>query len=110
MNFIPTLLLTLLLITVALWVFMRIGLPVYRVERSNVVRLLDLVIAGRATASDWDVFIGMPIRHDPELDAVRKRCSEVAERELLGGDGEQLFTRQGIAELQKIRDEIIREM
>ncbi len=109
MNFFITLLFTLLLVALALWVFMRIGSPVYRVERENVVRLLELVVAGQATEQDWDVFVGVPIRHDPELDAVRERCKEVADRELLGGDGVHLFTRQGITELQEILDKLTKD-
>lgn len=106
MSFIPTLLITLLLVAGTLWVFIKMGSPVYRVEKINIIRLLELVIAGRATSKDWDVFIGVPIRHNPELDAIRKRCERIADRELLGGDGEHLFTRQGIAELRAVLEEL----
>ena len=66
----------------------------------NVIELLRMVLAGQATESDWDVFIGVPIRHDPELDKVREQCEDISEREYLGG--ENLFSVQGLSELEKI--------
>ena len=106
MGYLATLLLTVLFIVLVLWVFIRIGTPVYRVERSNVIKLLKMVRDGRATESDWDVFIGVPIRHNPELEAVRERCQEIAEREFIGSGG-LLFTRQGLAELEDILRQLV---
>jgi len=101
MNYIWTLLFTFLLVIVVLWVFVRVGTPVYRLESSNVIRLLEMVIANEATESDWSVFIGMPIRYDPELELIRKRCAELTERELISA-GNTLFTEVGINELSEI--------
>ncbi|UTW46276.1 hypothetical protein KFE80_05155 [bacterium SCSIO 12696] len=104
-GYVLTLLFTLLFIAVTLWVFVRVGTPVYRVQLSNVVTLLQMVIAGTATDSDWDVFIGVPIQHDTKLEAVRQRCAELTETEYIGGTG-MLFTEQGLAEIAAILDSL----
>jgi len=104
MSYFLTLALTFVVVALALAIFVWVRVPVYRVERRNVVALLELVVAGRATASDWDVFAGIPIRHDPELETVRRRCLAIAEREYHGG--QRLFTSQGISQLTDILDEM----
>ena len=93
MDYLVTLLATLLLVVLVLWVFIRIGTPVYRVERGNIIKLLRMVLAEQATESDWDVFIGVPIRHDPELERVREQCEDITEREFVGGM--HLFSARG---------------
>ncbi|MEA3300519.1 MAG: hypothetical protein U9R22_09875 [Pseudomonadota bacterium] len=104
MGFVMTLLLTFAVILVALWVFIRLGPPVYRLERRNLIALLELVIAGRASEADWDVFTGFPIHHDPALAEVQRRCIAIAEREYRGGAA--LFTREGLRELAEILAEL----
>lgn len=104
MSYLLTLVLTFVVVAFALLVFVWVRVPVYRVERRNVMTLLELVIAGRATASDWDVFTGIPIRHDPALEEVRRRCLAIAEEEYRGG--QRLFTRQGISQLTDILSEM----
>ena len=103
MSYLVTLILTLALVAITLWVFARLGTPVYRIERDNVITLLRMVMAGTATDSDWDVFIGMPIQHDSELEQVRQRCAELSETEYIGGTG-HLFTEQGMTEIAEILD------
>ena len=93
MGFVVTAALTFVLIVVALLVFVGFGPPVYRLERRNLIALLELVVADRASAADWDVFAGCPIHHDPALAEVQRRCLALAEREYRGG--ELLFTREG---------------
>ncbi len=97
--------LTFIFIVVVLLVFIKVGTPVYRVERVNVIALLQLVVDGEATEADWDVFIGVPIRHDPELEKLQKRCREIAEVHYLGGSG-RLFTAEGLAQLRQILTEL----
>ena len=104
MSYLMTLLLTFVVVALVLAIFIWVRVPVYRVERCNVVALLEMVIEGRATTSDWDIFSGIPIRHDPELEAVRRRCLAIAEREYRGGNW--LFTRRGISLLSDILDEM----
>lgn len=105
MVFMMTVLLTFCLVLLAVFLFWKLGSPVYRVEKVNVMKLLDLVVAGKATESDWHVFSAYTIRHDLELADVQQRCLEIADREFVGGKG-KLFTPKGQAEIACILEEL----
>ena len=109
MTYLVTLLLTLGLVMVAMWVFVKVGTPVYRIDRDNVIALLELVLSGEATENDWHVFIGIPLRHNTELRDVQKRCETLAETEFTGLKGSSLFTSKGLAELESLLQELKRE-
>ena len=64
LNLLPTIALSFALIFVALLVFRYVAPPTYRVEAINIKRLLELALSENITTADWDVFIGIPIRHD----------------------------------------------
>ena len=100
MTYLLTLLLTLGVVVITMWVFIRVGTPVYRIERDNIITLLELVLSGAATENDWYVFIGIPLRHNSELRDVQKRCEELTETEFIGVQGDKLFTTKGLAELE----------
>ncbi|PCH50507.1 MAG: hypothetical protein COC20_06600 [Cellvibrionales bacterium] len=102
MTYLLTLLLTLGVVVIAMWVFIRVGTPVYRIERDNIITLLELVLSGAATENDWYVFIGIPLRHNSELRDVQKRCEELTETEFTGIQGDKLFTAKGLAELERL--------
>lgn len=105
MTFLITLLMTFALVVMALLVFWKLGPPVYRLERRNVIKLLEMVVAGRATDADWDVFTSFPIHHDPQLAAVQQRCIAIAEREYVGRTG-LLLTAHGCSEIAAILAEL----
>ncbi len=109
MTYLVTLLLTLGLVMVAMWVFVKVGTPVYRIDRNNVIALLELVLSGEATENDWHVFIDIPLRHNAELRDVQKRCKALAEREFTGLKGSRLFTEKGLTELESLLQELKRE-
>lgn len=106
MNYAITLVLTVLLVGVALWVFVCVGTPAYRIQRHNVITLLTMVAQGNATESDWDVFLGVPIQHDQVLELVRQRCADISEREYIGGSG-YLFTEAGLQQLAEVLDTLV---
>ncbi len=106
MNFIFTLLLTFFVVSVAMWVFLRIGTPVYRLNKYNVITLLELVLAGNATENDWQVFIGIPLRHNAALKAIQQRCSDLGETEYVGESSATLFTENGTQALKLILEEL----
>jgi hypothetical protein len=110
MNFIITLILSFALILTALLVFRYIGLPFYRVEPINVKVLLESVLAGQATEADWDVFIGMTIRHNPDLDEIRLQCAMLAENEMSLRDDLVHFSAPGRSELAAILTRINNEL
>lgn len=77
-SFIITVLLSFVILVIALVLFRYVGVPVYQVQAVNVQAILKLAISGQATASDWDVFINIPIRQDAELDKIRYECAMLA--------------------------------
>ncbi len=105
MNFLLTLFATFIFVLLILLVFMRVGTPVYRLEKKNLKALLTLMIEGHATENDWQVFLGMPIRHNDQLEDFRQRCLEINEREYIGGSG-CLLTEAGIEELKQLLEEL----
>lgn len=106
MNFIITVALTFLVVLLALVIFRYVGLPVYRIEASNIERLLESVLAQTATTADWDVFVGMPIHHDPALDKIRVQCAMLETNEMTERRGRVIFSAAGRAELQQILNQL----
>ena len=101
MDFMITVGLSFVLILVALLVFRYVGLPVYRIEAINIKRLLKSVLDETASEADWDVFIGMPIRHDPQLDDIRVECAMFALTEMSLRQGRVVFSDQGRAQIKQ---------
>lgn len=106
MSFVLTLLLTFLIVSLALWVFLRLGAPAYRPDKNNVITLLELVLAGNATENDWHVFMGIPLRHCERLQAIQQRCSDLGETEYVGKCSATLFTEKGTQALKLILEEL----
>ena len=107
MTYLVTFLLTLGIVIIAMWIFVKVGTPVYRIDRDNVIALLELVLSGEATENDWHVFIGIPLRHNNELRELQKRCEIIAETEFTGLKSNMLFTRKGLAELEALLKELL---
>jgi hypothetical protein len=106
MDLLITIALSFCLILLALLVFRFVGLPVYRVEAINIKTLLEAVLQETATVADWDVFMGMPIRQDPELDEIRLQCAMLAASALTERAGLVIFSSQGREQLAQILDRI----
>lgn len=111
MNYIATLVLTFVVIGLVVWVLIRVRTPRYRVRRENIVALFERVLDGTATANDWNIFVSIPIRYDPELEAVRRRCMIIEEQHFIGNTsgqrrGRYLFTEQGLEKLRAMLKEL----
>ncbi|HEB28510.1 hypothetical protein LCGC14_1977350 [marine sediment metagenome] len=106
MNFLLTLFFTFIFVVLIFLVFIRVGTPVYHLDKQNLVTLLTLVVEGRATENDWQVFLGMPIRHNEQLEEIRRRCYDISEHEYIGGSG-YLLTETGIEDVNKLLTELI---
>jgi hypothetical protein len=78
----------------------------YLLRRENVISLLELVIAGRATEQDWRLFSAVSLRHNPQLEHVRARCLDIEEREYRYRSNGILFSQRGLAELEDILEEL----
>lgn len=93
----------LMLLVFGLLLVARRGGPTRRLTRADAVRVLEDVLAGRATDAQWLVFMGLPVRHDPVMLEVRLRCLDI-ERDHYVGEGSYrapfLFKPAGLRELE----------
>ncbi|EXJ09416.1 MULTISPECIES: hypothetical protein [Nitrincola] len=53
--------------------------PSYRPDRGYVLKLLRGIQDGTTEAHVWDMFIGYPIGHDPELELLRREIVAIHE-------------------------------
>jgi len=53
--------------------------PTYRPERKDTLRLVREVVAGTATEEAWNLFLSLPVLHDPLLEQLREDCVEIDE-------------------------------
>ena len=57
--------------------------PVYRPEVDQIQTILTRMLEGTLPETEWDFFVGMPIRHDEALEAIRLACAETYEQHVL---------------------------
>lgn len=106
-----TFLLSLVVIGALAWVMSRGQNRRYQPTRSDIVALLQSVLEGRAQRSQWDLFIGYPLYHDPELELFRLRCVALTDgdpdTEAMGsGIGGYLFNKAGREQLAEVLSEL----
>lgn len=53
--------------------------PTWRPQRRAVLALMQRLQQGQARREEWEMFIGLPVLHDPELEAIRRRCVDIHE-------------------------------
>lgn len=97
-----TLTLTIVIFLLVLGTLLWVRTPRYRIERHNVITLLEMVLTGQATENDWQVFAAVPLRHDAVLDSIRDRCMEIEEQEYIGRETPFLFSQKGLDEIRSI--------
>lgn len=54
--------------------------PVYRPTAESIQSLMTSLLDGEADAQQWQFFLDMPIRHDPELENLRLECARMQEQ------------------------------
>lgn len=110
MDYLIVVILSFLIIGAVVIILSRVRTPRYRLARENVITLLKMVLDGTATENDWNVFVGIPIRYNPELENIRRRCMAIEKQEFLGGSRtagrRHLFTQKGLEQLQAILAEL----
>ena len=85
--------------------------PAYRPNREKIYRLLSDVLEKTATAEEWELFLSLPISHDPELELLRQDCVVIAygdydvEPAKAGING-AIFDKRGFARLQEVRNRL----
>ncbi len=91
MEFLSVFVLT-LIVLVGLVLLLQFGrVPSYRPTRHAVRELLAGVLARSTSSEAWEMFLGLPIVHDEELEQIRRRCLQIHE-----GDGRQPAAGEGI--------------
>ncbi|WP_370278922.1 hypothetical protein [Pontibacterium sp.] len=109
MEFIAVFLVTLLIVTglaVAL-VFGRS--PTYRPSRKDILELLQGVARDTAQPERWQLFLGMPILHDPELEKIRQLCVGVDEGDedhAPAASGMIIYDRKGRERIGRIAEQL----
>jgi hypothetical protein len=63
--------------------------PIYRLTEKNLISLFELALSGKATEADWDIFIGMPIRYDDDLEKIRVACEKLTESKAVYADSKR---------------------
>ena len=104
-SFIVTAILTFVVLVIALVLFRYVGVPVYQVRAVNVQAILELAISGQATQSDWDVFIGIPIRQDAELDQIRYECVMLTD-DITKRQGKLVFSQSSRQKLTELLEQV----
>jgi len=79
MELLVTVLLTTIVLSCLFWALNRAQNTSYRPDRRKVENLLQRVIEGDVLQQAWDLFIGCPVLHDPELEQIRRRCMRLTE-------------------------------
>lgn len=111
MEILVSIIITSLVLGSLIWVLARTQVPTYRPTRESVAELLQKVIDGKATTHAWDVFIGYPILHDPDLELIRLQCVAISEgddehRGYPSGLGDNIFNRVGRAKIAEVLEEM----
>ena len=87
----------------------RVRTPSYRLQPEAVLELLRDTLDGEPVGHRWQLFVGLPIRHEQLLEDVRQRCLELeddGELRLASGNRVKL-TGQGRAVLTELIDELV---
>jgi hypothetical protein len=84
--------------------------PYYRLTQEQCVTLLVKSVQGVLPEPEWHAFIGMTIRDDDALDALREQCLLIDEygvkgTHLVNGRSCILFNKKGVSQLEKLLDE-----
>ncbi|MEH6473724.1 MAG: hypothetical protein V7752_21080 [Halopseudomonas sp.] len=106
-----TFIVSLLVIGSLAWVMSRSKNSQYRPTRQQIVTLFESVLDGTAQQNQWDLFIGYPLYHDPELELLRLLCIKLTngdpDTEPMGsGIGTYLFDRSGRERVQQVLEHL----
>ncbi|MBP0048608.1 hypothetical protein H9C73_07650 [Marinobacterium sp. AK62] len=85
--------------------------PAWRPERRKILALMRQLQAGDARRDEWEMFIGLPVLHDPELEAIRRQCVQIHEGDeehppASDGLGTYLYDRAARARLAEVQAEL----
>ncbi|MDN6180582.1 MAG: hypothetical protein L0I84_06195 [Halomonas subglaciescola] len=87
--------------------------PHYRTDAQGLLTLFDKALDSQISDSEWNAFIGYPIRHDEYLEGIRRRAARLMEehgRRWQIAQGKPLLNAHGHSELQALRDHLSARM
>lgn len=81
--------------------------PAYRPSREDIFKLLVDVQNNHVTVEAWEMFLSLPISHDPELEAIRRQClvlvyGESEHQHCGSGINGELLDREGMQGIREI--------
>lgn len=112
--FLITVLLAFFIITVSLLLASFRHEPKFHTDKGDFAVVLNLVLTGQADYEQWSSVMHIPVRHDPQLEALRLRCLDIEAAYFTGrpahlGAPEAMFSPQGLRlieeELELLREE-----
>jgi hypothetical protein len=71
-------------------------------SREEVTWFLETVLYGHMDCRQWDSFVRIPIKGDPEMDAVRQACVQLEADEIIEDDGRLYHKSEAKAKLEKM--------
>ena len=71
-------------------------------SKAEVVRILESAINGTLDCQEWDNFINIPMKGDPQMEAVRLACEALQAAESIGADGAIAHTLEARSQLQRL--------
>lgn len=84
--------------------------PYYQMDASACVVILRQAVSQTLLERDWHVFIGMEVRYDDEIEALRARCITIDDQYVINTRTEQnkvyvVFSQTGLELLAELLDE-----
>lgn len=81
--------------------------PTYRPARSEILQLLVDVSESNASMERWELFLSLPIAHDPPLDQIRQECLDILDDSNIGmlkheGINGAILDKEGMLKLREI--------
>lgn len=85
--------------------------PAWRPDRRQVLALMQRLQSGEARRDEWEMFVGLPVLHDPELETIRRQCVAIHEGDDThppAGDGLEpyLYDRAARARLAEVQADL----
>lgn len=109
--FLITLLICVLLLGSLFYLLARLRTPHYQVTKQHVMSILQRAIDQQLDISEWHIFIGLPIQHDPELEQVRQACQHLDDTQQVKPNCEQKLqcNEQAVKEINHLIDQLKRQ-
>lgn len=84
--------------------------PYYQMDANACVRILRQAVAQELLEQEWHIFIGMQVRYDSDIEALRGQCIEIDElykvnTRVEGGKVYVVFSQAGLEKLAELLDE-----